>query len=131
MDFDPSFIYWTLYGQLFVSIEPSITFRGVYAWETALNYGIFHLIIDEGGYRFGRCCPAWQIRSANKVWLVWLTAFVVFMVMQRTVVNTRVIYYHPTIIDYYNAYPEARPDWLEMTLFCFPFWLLTAILTLK
>lgn len=119
------------YDLFFRARESSLIFRGIYAWETALNFGLCHFIMDELAYRFGQKRIIGSIPAAYRVWLAWFTAFGAFMVLQRTMIYGRTIHYYPKIIAYYNAVPEARPGWLEMTIFCFPFWLCTTFLTVQ
>lgn len=118
-----------VYSLLFQRVGSPITFRGVYAWETAINLGLCHFIVDEGSYRLGPYWPKLKMRTVYRSWMLWLFAFALFMILQRTVIYARTVHYHPSIVGFYRTYPDARPDWLSMSLFCFPFWLAITTLT--
>lgn len=117
------------YGLLFQTQPSPITFRGVYAWETAINFGLCHFLVDEVSYRLGTLWVGFRSRTVGRSWLVWTIAFFVFMILQRTIIFERTAYYHPTIVQFYSRFPDARPDFISMTLYCLPFWLLITTLT--
>lgn len=114
------------YALLFQAEGSPASFRGVYAWATALNFGLCHLVVDEGGYRLGARWAILRRRSLPMLALWWGLAFCCFMVVQRSLVYAHTATYHPIILRYYALYPEARPGWAEMSLFCLPFWIAIA-----
>lgn len=118
-----------IYGVLFQMLPSPLTFRGVYAWETAINFGFCHFLIDEGSFRLGAYWQVLKTRTFSRSWLIWSMAFALFMILQRTVVYERTIHYHPTIVQFYSSFPDARPDFFSMVFFCFPFWLIITTLT--
>ncbi len=75
-----------------------LSFQGMYAWETALNFGLCHYLLDEWlSRRWGRW-GAFQTRSIGKVWLIGLGAYLLAFMIQRTWIYDTTYLYYPDLI---------------------------------
>ena len=103
-----------------------LAFQGMYAWETALNFGLCHYILDEW---LSRCWGRWwkfENRSIGKVWLIWWCAYLLAFAIQRTLIYATIPIYYPRLIDIFTSMPGTRPTHMQSLMFCFPFWCVIA-----
>ncbi len=134
--FDQRLLFFLAHGLLvvltcFISLrayglwrhEPvALSFQGMYAWHSALNFTVSLILIMEG----------WRLMRNRKVfsapfrvstlWLLGALSFVLAFAIQRTLVYAAVAYYDPALIRYYENFACQRPGFWQMCAWCFCFW---------
>jgi hypothetical protein len=116
------FISMRVYG-LWRHWPVALSFQGMYAWHSALNFTVSLILVMEG----------WRlIRNRNvfsapfrlsTLWLLGTLSFVLAYAIQRTLVYAAVACYDPALIRYYENFACQRPGFWGMCLWCFCFWL--------
>lgn len=106
-------------------------FQGMYSWHTTLNFTLcFFLILKVSRFIRSRSedPEAWQVID---LWIVGITSFAIAFLLQRTAVYAGVEQYNPSLIEYYNLNPQARPRFLIMLAWCALFWFPTFIILVQ
>lgn len=102
-------------------------FQGMYSWHTTLNFTLCFVLVTKIS-RFLRSRSedpeAWKVFN---LWLIGITSFTIAFILQRTVVYAGVEQYNPSLIEYYQRNPQARPTIFIMLTWSFLFWLPTFI----
>jgi hypothetical protein len=103
-----------------------LTFKGMYAWHTALNFTFWLVIIDFLAAWLFKPWAQYDRRTIGKVWILFMATFLIGFWAQRTLVFRLVSLYAPGLVWYYEWAPSQRPSALSMFLFMLPFWLVIA-----
>ena len=122
-----SFAAFQYYLWLRPTYNIPLAFQGVYAWETALNFGCWMMVCDAIVVLLKRkWFPGFQVTQARLLG-IWLGAFVLAFIVQRTIIFYTIEAYHPELAALFERSPESRPTHVESFLFCFPFWLVLSL----
>lgn len=105
----------------------SLQFQGMYAWHTAVNFGLCFIVLDLA--LDGVCCWCLRPRTVALTWLTGCCSYLIGFALQRTVVYQAIAGYYPDLLLLYKKFPIIRPQATHMFFFCLPFWLLTFCLT--
>lgn len=111
-----------IYRAICPHIKTPLSFLGMYAWATALNFGLCVYVIDEWLSRIWKGWGNFGHRTVGKVWLIWFFAFIMAFAIERTIIYQTTVLYFPRMTSLYNTHPEARPTHLESFFYCFTFW---------
>ncbi len=116
--------------ELYAFINPGKTvplaFKGMYAWGTAINFGLSHYLVDICAALFTGPWGKYKHRTVGKTIAIWFFGYMIFFVIQRTLVWEASIFYFP----YFNESYIIRPGHMDSFLFCFPFWLIIIFICL-
>lgn len=135
-NFDQRFLHYLVYGFLigattFISLNvlglirgyPVIqAFQGMYSWHTTLNFSFSLVLVAELFHILRSRNRTHEPMTVTHLWWIGLVSFLIAFFLQRTVVYAGVKNYNPTLIQYYNQYPDARPMASIMFVWCFLFW---------
>lgn len=106
-------------------------FQGMYSWHTTLNFTLCFFLITKVS-RFLRSRSedpkGWLVID---IWLIGFTSFAIAFLLQRTAVYAGVEQYNPSLIEYYNLNPQARPKFFIMLIWCALFWLPTFLILVQ
>ncbi len=80
-----------------------LSFQGMYAWETALNFGLCYYLLNEWLCRQWGPWGAFQNRSIGKVWLIGLGAYILAFIIQRTLIYDS-IYGGRSLLSFFSGY---------------------------
>lgn len=101
-----------------------LTFKGMYAWHTAINFTVCLALVDILAAWLFRGWGTFGKRTVGKLWIVFLIAYSVGFICQRTLVYQLVVFYSPEILWVHEMNPSQRPGVVPMFLFMLPFWVL-------
>ena len=100
-----------------------LQFQGMYAWHTAMNFGICFIVLDLA--LEGICHWHEHPRTVGLTWLTGFCSFLIGFILQRTIVYQAITGYYPDLLLLYQKFPSMRPQMIHMFFFCLPFWLIT------
>ncbi len=108
------------------SVPPQFT--GMYAWHTALNFGLCFVAADLALGGFSR----WRRRphTIGEMVLVGFGTYLVGFALQRTLVFEAIAGYYRNLLLWYRKLPSTRPTAVRMFLYCLPYWVLAHSCTL-
>lgn len=107
-------------------LKAPLTFKGMYAWHTAINFTFWMAAVDQLAARLFKPWAGYDRRTVGRVWILFMIVFVIGFVFQRTLVYRLVSLYAPGLLWYYQAVPSERPGILSMFLFMLPVWMFIA-----
>jgi len=107
-----------------------LSFGGMYAWMTTLNFGLCYYLMDEWFTRLGKNRGIFIDRTVGKLWVIFLVTYVLAFIIQRTLIYQTTQYYFPDFLYYCTVYPHRRPTNLESFFFCLPFWMAIAFFSI-
>ncbi len=108
-----------------------LTFKGMYAWHTAINFALCLAIVDHlSGWSF-KSWGVYERRSVGKTWVIMGVTYVAGFVSQQTLVYQLVALYAPAILWTYEMDPTMRPGILPSFLFMLPFWGVIAYVVIR
>lgn len=125
-----TFIAIEIYSIVGAVDQIPFSFQGMYAWGTALNFGMSHWAMEE---LFIRASGLWgeiKNRDIQKTIFIWFSGFILFFILERTVVFYLSGYLEPEIIMDHSADVWSRPSHIQSFIFCFPFWCLISFISL-
>ncbi len=114
-----TFLGLEVYGHINPANSTSMAFKGIYAWATAVNFGLSHFIVDIFTARFTGTWGHYEHRTIGKTLGIWFLGFLLFFIIERSLVWKASIIYFP----YITEAGISRPSHIESFFFCFPFWL--------
>ncbi len=118
-----TFVALKVYGLLAPYNATSLSFQAIYAWETALNFGLCLFIVDTGWGRLTTRWGAFEQRTVGMTWVIWFCAYILAFIVERTLVYWSIAVYNPEITKSFRDFPELRPLFWESFFYCLPFWL--------
>jgi len=99
-----------------------LTFKGMYAWHTAINFALSLAILDHLTAWYFRTWGAYERRTVGKTWVILGVTYVAGFVSQRILVYRLVALYAPAVLWTYEMNPTMRPGILPSVIFMLPFW---------
>ncbi len=119
-----TFISLEIYAHSAPIINVELTFKGMYAWHTAINFTLSMAIVDHLAAWLSRSWGAYESRTVGKTWVVLIVTYLVGFICQRLLVYRLVALYAPVLLWKYEMDPSLRPGIVPMFLFMLPFWCL-------
>jgi hypothetical protein len=107
-------------------LKSPLTFKGMYAWHTAINFAFWLATVDQLAAWLFKPWASYNRRTVGKAWILFMAAFMIGYLFQRTLVFRLVSLYAPGLVWYYEVVPSERPGILSMFLFMLPVWLTIA-----
>lgn len=117
-----TFISLGIYEQSDSLITVNLTFKGMYAWHTAINFAICLALVDHFAAWLAGPWGAFGRRTVGKAWIILVVTFLAGFIIQRLLVYELVALYAPALLWTYEMDPSMRPGVLAMFLFVLPFW---------
>ena len=105
-------------------VKIELTFAGMYAWHTAINFALSLAVSDLLVVWFIRPWGAYEERTVSKFWIIFLAACLLSYTSQRTLVYKLVALYEPALLWVHEMDPLMRPGVFPMFGFMLPFWVL-------
>lgn len=97
-----------------------LTFKGMYAWHTAINFAVCLCIIDTLIALLTAPWGAFNRRTVGKTWIVFLISYGAGYISQRTIVYQLMALYSPALIWTYGMNPSQRPGSLSSFIYILP-----------
>ena len=117
-----TFISLYVYDHSEPIINIQLTFKGMYAWHTAINFTVCLAMVDHLAAWFFSSWGAYEHRSVGKTWMILIATYLVGYASQRILVYGLVALYSPSLLWTYEMDPSMRPGLVPMFLFMLPFW---------
>ena len=108
-----------------------LTFKGMYAWHTAINFALCLAIVDHLTAWCFRSWGTYERRSVGKTWVVLSVTYLVGFISQRVLVYKLVALYAPAILWTYEMDPTMRPGVLPSFIFMLPFWVVVGYVVIR
>lgn len=105
-------------------LKITLTYKGMYAWHTSINFALCLAAVDLLAARLFRSWGGYERRSVGKVWILLFATYLVGFISQRTLVYKLVVLHSPEVLWVYEMDPLMRPGAISMFLFMLPFWVL-------
>ncbi len=125
-----TFVALKIYSSMVGYPNLPLFFFGMYAWATAVNFGLSHMIVDQIFSWFPQTRWHFKNRTVQKTLFLWFIAYVLFFIIERTIIYKTVFLQGGKMLLGSAGEIWQRPEHLKSFLFCAPFWLFISCITL-